>query len=112
YETLFEFVEIRAERKWRKKSSRVEWRKRTLDTLRRVFARGARQFILLWKLARILRLTHQFGLEARIRDREHRGNHILIVLAAKIGDPIFRYDDIAKMPGNGFVAVIPSDIGL
>ena len=54
----------------------------------------------------------QFVLKARIRDRQHRRDRLGVGFSADIGDAVFGDEDIAQMPRNGLVAVVPADVGL
>ena len=68
-------------------------------------------FKILRQLAGVLGLPHQFVLKARIRDLQHRRDHVGVGFSPEIGDAVFGDDDIAQMARNGLMAVVPADIG-
>ena len=71
-----------------------------------------RNFKILRQLAGVLGLPREFGLKARIRNGQHRRDHIGVGFSPDIGDTIFGDEDIAQMPRNGLVAVSPADVRL
>ena len=73
---------------------------------------AARNLKILRQLAGILGVPRQFGLEAGIRDRQHRRDGFGVGFSSDVGDAIFGDEDVAQMPRNGLVAVVPADVGL
>ena len=111
-QALLDLGEIGAERKCRQQAGIGGRLQRALDRIRRVVARRRRQRERPLDLAGILGLAQQFALEARVGDRQHRGDDVAVAFAADVGDAVFRHDDVAQMARDGGVAVAPADIRL
>src|SRR5476649_2906535 len=101
--------EVSAQRILRKQP--VMPRLNTLEPLRRIVGKARVQLEVLGQLAGLLRLFDQVVLKARVGDIQQRLDHLGICLPTQIGNPVLGDDDIAQVPGNGAVAVLPDEIG-
>ncbi len=81
-----------------------------LQTLRGVVGKARIETEILWQFADFLRLLDQPRLEARIADVQQRLDHHRIGLAAQIGDAVLGDHDVAQMPWDRAVAVLPDDV--
>ena len=82
-----------------------------LQALRCVVGKSWIETEVLRQLADCLRLFDQPRLKPRVADIEQRFDHRRVGFAAQISDAVLGDDDVAQVPRDRAVAVVPDDIG-
>src|SRR5260221_4386891 len=99
--------EVGAEWEFRKQTAGASQNEALLQGARRIVSVQIRYPMVKPQLARRLGFPLQAVLKSRIRDIQQGRDRVLVAQAAQIRHAVFRDHDIAQVPGNGRIPIVP-----